>query len=184
MEELLDLYDRHGRPTGVTIPRGSGTPQAPEGMYWRVCDVWLVNRRGELLVQQRAMTKENWPGRWCESAGGAVRAGESAEDGCVRETLEEIGVRPDMNRGGMIFEYLGGHALHQVWLFHQDVPLSDLRLQAEEVADARYVTPVELRAMAAREEFIPLGYLDQFLTMLPVLLHAVGKDDDCDVKDL
>ena len=170
--ETLALYDREGKPLGKVVERGHGLPQVAEGEYWRVCDVWIVNSKGEILIQRRALTKPNFPGLWCESAGGAIQASETPEEGCLRETREEIGVTPDLDRGALAFVYTGKTSHHDVWVFRMDVPVESLTLQPEEVIDAKYVTPEELRRMARRGEFVPMGYLDQLLTALPILLSA------------
>lgn len=170
--ETLALYDRDGNPLGKVAERDGGLPRVAPGEYWWVCDVWIVNANGDILIQRRAMDRPNWPGYWCESAGGAIRADETHEQGCVRETLEEIGVRPDFERGGLAFVYTGKTAHHDVWVFKLDVPVESLTLQPEEVIDAKYVSPAELRRMARDGEFVSNGYLEQLLTMLPVLLSA------------
>ena len=118
MEELLDLFTAHGEPTGVTIRRGE---EAPAGMYWAVCDVWLTTPEGQVLIQRRADSKPNHPGQWCSSAGGAVQSGESPEAAALRETREEIGFTPDFRRGGKVFEFVGHKALHHVFVFCQPV---------------------------------------------------------------
>ena len=174
MEELLDLFTAGGRPTGVTIRRGES---APEGMYWAVCDVWLATPDGRVLIQRRADTRPNHPGQWCESAGGAVQSGETPESAALRETREEIGVTPDLRRGGKVFEYVGERALHHVFVFCQQVCPEQLTLQAEEVSDARLATRDEVLRMAREGSFVPKGYLRQLMDMLPVLLHAYGKEE-------
>ena len=174
MEELLDLFTAHGEPTGVTIRRGE---EAPAGMYWAVCDVWLTTPEGRVLIQRRADSKPNHPGQWCESAGGAVQSGESPEAAALRETREEIGFTPDFRRGGKVFEFVGHKALHHVFVFCQPVCLEQLTLQVEEVSDARLATPEEILRMAREGSFVPMGYLHQLMGMLPVLIHAYGKEE-------
>ena len=170
--ELLDLYDRDGHPLGKTVQRDHGLPRVGEGEYWRVCEVWLVNHQGELLIQRRSLDKPNWPGAWCESAGGAIRSGETPEEGMLRETMEEIGVKPDLHHGGLAFTYLGKTSHHDVWVFRMDVPVESLVLQPEEVIDARWVKPEELLQMEKDGTFVKHGYLAEFVRMLPVLMSA------------
>lgn len=176
--ETLALYDRHGEPLGLTLERRNGeAPRPPEGAYTWCCDIWLVNSHGEILIQRRSLSKSNWPGAWYESAGGSIQADETNEEGCKRETLEEIGVELDMNRGNLAFVYTGKTAHHDVWIFQMDVPVASLVFQPEEVIDAKYVTPDKLRRMVLDGEFVPCGYLEQLLQTLPILLSAYGKED-------
>lgn len=173
MEEYLPLYDRQGKPLGRELRRGD---PPPEGALWRVCDVWIVNDAGQLLIQRRADTRPTNPGKWA-CTGGAIHTGEDGEAGCLRETREELGFEPDRRRMHSLFEFVGQHAIHEVWLLRQNVSLDALHLQQEEVADARYATMEEILRMARQGEFVALGYLSQLAQMLPVLLHAYGKDD-------
>lgn len=172
LSEWLDLCDREGRPLGRGLLRGE---LPPPGAYWRVSDAWFVNSRGQLLLQRRALGKRAHAGLWA-CTGGGVRHGETPREGCVRECREEIGVTPDFRRGGLIMGYVGEHSYHDVYLFHQDVSEADLRLQPEEVTDARWFTPDETRELVRGGAFVPLGYVEQLLLMLPVL--SAGKDDE------
>jgi hypothetical protein len=83
--ELLNVYDASGRVTGVRMrheAKGSGEAVG-------AVNVLLVNRRGEVLLQQRPVDKENG-GLWDKSVGGHVSAGEDFDDTAVRETGEEL----------------------------------------------------------------------------------------------
>jgi len=173
MDEILDLYDRQGHPAGTLLRKAGQLPVAPEGTYWRVCDVWIVSSRGDILIQRRALTKPNAPGLWCESAGGAIQHGETREQGCAREVMEELGVKVNPDEGVLAFEYVGRTSIHDVWVFRRDIPREEMVLQPEEVIDARYVSPAELRAMVRSGEFIDLGYLPELLRMLPVLICSL-----------
>lgn len=164
MPEILDLYTRDGKPTGQTMLRGE---KIPEDLLHPVCNVWLVNAAGEVLIQRRSLRKPNWPGYWCCSAGGAVQHGEDPLTGALRETEEELGVTLDPALGRLLFVTPGRRALHQVWLFRQDVPVASLTLQASEVDDARYVSPAELeRLIRDGKEFVNVAYLDRLMTKL------------------
>lgn len=171
MKELLDLVDRHGKPLNLTITKGEA---APQDAYWRVCDAWFVDAQGRLLLQKRADAHTRFPGMW-SCTGGAVRSGETLAQGCIRECQEELGLTPDMNRGDMVMEFCASHSYHYIWLFQQNIPLDALHLQPEEVSQARWFTPDEVRALIRRGEFVPLGYAEQLLLMLPILC-ACGKE--------
>ena len=170
--EILALYDRDGNLLPQVLERGPVLPAVPEGMYRRVCDVWIARGNGDLLIQRRDLSKPNWPGAWCASAGGSIVAGETPEEGCVRETMEEIGVKPDFEHGGLAFIHTVKAAHHDVWVFRMDVPPESLTLQPGEVIDARYASPAEIRRMARNGEFVPYPYLEQLLDVMPILLSA------------
>lgn len=171
MKELLDLVDKHGKPLNLTIVKGD---PAPQDAYWRVCDAWFVDAQGRLLLQKRADAHLRFPGMWC-CTGGAVRSGETPAQGCIRECQEELGLTPDMNRGDMVMEFCASHSYHYIWLFRQNIPPEALCLQSGEVSQARWFTVEEVRGLIRRGEFVPLGYTEQLLMMLPILC-ACGKE--------
>lgn len=53
--------------------------------------VWIVNEKGEMLVQKRSSNDDNKPGSY-GITGGAVDKGESSLIAAVRETKEELGI--------------------------------------------------------------------------------------------
>ena len=59
----------------------------------RAVHVLLFNTRGELFLQQRSLTKDNWPGVWDSSSSGHLNAGEDYDACTLREVREELGVR-------------------------------------------------------------------------------------------
>ena len=167
MNELLCLCDGHGQTLPGSIARDA-LDARPEGTFGRVCDVWFADKQSRLLLQKRSMDKAVNPGLW-GCTGGCIRAGESPEEGCVRECVEELGIAPDMGRGGLIMGYCGRRVYHDVWLFRQDVAREELTLQPGEVDDAAWFTAEEIRAMLRRREAVSSGYVEQLLMMLPVL---------------
>lgn len=54
--------------------------------------VFVVNKKGEILIQQRAFTIEDRPGYFDASVGGQVKSGEGYKEAAIREVKEELGV--------------------------------------------------------------------------------------------
>lgn len=86
--ELLARVDRGDQPMDpidrATIHR--------ENLLHRAVHIFIVNRRGELLLQKRSYRKDKFPRRWDSSAAGHVNAGEAYRDCAIRELKEELGV--------------------------------------------------------------------------------------------
>lgn len=57
----------------------------------RIAHIYLFDKRGSLILQQRSFHKPLNGGTWMMSAGGHVRAGESYEEAAHRELIEELG---------------------------------------------------------------------------------------------
>ncbi len=93
MNEILDIVDEYGNPTGETADRET---VHRKGLLHRTAHVWLVRwteRRGlELLLQKRSRSKDSFPGCWDVSSAGHIPAGEEWIPSALRELREELGV--------------------------------------------------------------------------------------------
>jgi isopentenyl-diphosphate delta-isomerase type 1 len=58
----------------------------------RAFSVFLFNRQGELLIQQRALSKKTWPGVWSNSVCGHVMLHESTKAAAKRRLKYELGI--------------------------------------------------------------------------------------------
>ena len=91
-EEILEVLDEEGRPTGRVKPRAE---VHRDGDWHRAFHLWVLHPDGHVLLQRRASGKDLAPGKVDVSVAGHVRPGETLLD-MVREAEEEIGlvVRP------------------------------------------------------------------------------------------
>lgn len=140
MDELIDVRDEAGEPTGGVVWKSEAHRR---GLWHRCFHCWIFGVDvGEpyLLVQRRAATKDTWPGYVDITVGGHLAAGEEPLDG-LREVEEELGLRVDPGRLvplGMrrtkrrIPEGLD-REFQDVFLLRDDTQPGDLRLQKEEV---------------------------------------------------
>ena len=73
---------------------GTGTRKEAleRGIIRRIVRVFLFNSKGELLIQKRSL-KVPLPGKWDQSVGGHVDAGEDYLKAAQRELQEELGIR-------------------------------------------------------------------------------------------
>jgi 16S rRNA (adenine1518-N6/adenine1519-N6)-dimethyltransferase len=96
--EFLAVVDENDRPVKSmdrsTIHR--------EKQLHRAVHIFLVNRRGELLLQKRSYRKDRFPRRWDSSAAGHVDADESYQDCAIRELQEEVGVETVLEKLGKL----------------------------------------------------------------------------------
>lgn len=88
-EELFEIVDEHDKVIGLA-PRSlcHGHPE----LVHRVAHVLVFNRRGALLLQKRALSKDIQPGKWDTSVGGHLMPGEDYEQAARREYREELGI--------------------------------------------------------------------------------------------
>jgi isopentenyldiphosphate isomerase len=152
--EMIEVLAPDGAATGVTKPK----PDVHrDGDWHRAVHVWIIGSDGRLLVQRRALTKENNPGLWDVSCAGHVSAGEDIITAAIREAQEELGL--ELAPGELRYlttlpaqSVLNGGAyidreFHEIFVVRREVDPKKLVLQKEEVDDARIVTCEEFRSM-------------------------------------
>ena len=161
MAEIIDLYSVDREPTGLTAVRGEPLPQGTFRMVVHVC---IFNSRGEMLIQRRADDIVHWPSYWDVSIGGGARTGETSRNAAQREIQEELGLDIDFSDKRPVITVNFSDGFDDFYTIESDISLEDLRLQTEEVADARWATREEIETMIDDGSFIPyqkdlIGYL-------------------------
>ncbi len=157
--ELLDILHPDGSPTGKTKPKAE---VHRDGDWHLAAHVWISNGKGDLLLQRRALVKENDPGLWDISVAGHVSAGESARVSAVREVQEEIGLEITEEELTFLFRLREPRVLlegryidnewHEVFLLKKDVDTRELVLQESEVAAVAWVPVAELEERVAKRK--------------------------------
>lgn len=152
--ELLDLLDEKGRVKGVV--RRSEVHGNPSLRHPSV-HVFVVNSKGEFFLQKRSDYKKVQPGKWDTSVGGHIPAGESYEQGALRELEEELGVfMPDASRLEFRHDFIWKSDFEtehtRTFILRYDGPF---KLNPAEVSDGRFWTVEEIKKAYGRGVFTP-----------------------------
>jgi len=149
MREVFDIFDDKWNPTGEVADKDEAERM---GKWHKVVTAWIINPRGELLLQLRGSYVNKNPNVYDVSVAGHIRAGETVRHGAVREIKEELGL--DVNPDQLV-EITTGNSksshLYTVFLVRMDVPLEAFRLDPVEVAGVKYLHWRELAAMTPEE---------------------------------
>ena len=166
-QELFDLYDRDGRPTGIRKLR----PLVHhDGDWHRSFHCWVVTPDADdphIVLQRRSALKETWAGLWDVSVGGHYSAGESIEGG-IREIREELGlvttpeqlVHVGWRREEVFYpDGLIEREIQDVFFLLRELDLGDLRPEPSEVTEIAIISTTALRALASErsEREIAIG---------------------------
>lgn len=141
--EYWDVCDQTGKRSGQIRPEGAS--YSP-GEYHPAMEAWIVNSRGEILIQQRSARCEILPGVWGLTTG-RMLAGETTAQGCVREIREELGIRVSPEELRFLRRIPRGELLWDIYAVHKDETPGELILQKEEVAQVRWVSPACFRKL-------------------------------------
>ena len=148
MENVV-LVDREDREIGVMEKMEAHE----KGLLHRAFSVFLINEKGEILLQQRALHKYHSGGLWTNTCCSHPRPGESLEAATQRRLMEEMGIscemwslfsfiyRKDFSNG------LTEHELDHVFLGRFD---GEPVINREEVESWKYMHPDEINADIAQ----------------------------------
>lgn len=152
MEELFTIYNAQQQPTKKTGVRGI---PLKKGEYRMVVTVLLFNHQNELLIQQRSSNKNSFPNLWDFSASGQVLADEPVFKGAERELHEELGISINLADTPSRFVCSFEEGWDHYFFVQQDIDISQLKLQKEEVQHVAFVTQSEFDQLVESEDFIP-----------------------------
>ncbi|WP_297687729.1 NUDIX domain-containing protein [uncultured Anaerococcus sp.] len=158
--EILDLYDRYRRKTGKTYIRGD---VMPPNTYRLIVHVLIFDRDGKMLIQQRKAEK-TMGGLWDITCGGACQSGENTDQAASRELYEELGIAFNFRGSRPILTANFKYGFDDFYMIHKNVRLEDLRLQEEEVSDARWASYDEVIDLMKRGKFVK--YKKSFIDLL------------------
>ncbi|MCA1847567.1 MAG: NUDIX domain-containing protein [Actinobacteria bacterium] len=187
MDELLDVLDGLGRPTGGVAWKSEAHRR---GLWHRCSHCWVYGTDAGgpyLLVQRRAATKDTWPGRLDVTAAGHLRCGEEPLGGGLRELEEELGLRVAPGRliplGTRRIEQQipegCDREFHDVFLLLDPTPPEDLRLQEGEVEAVLRVGLEDAERLGAGDGALAVEYAEGGASTTRVgLSDFVPNEDD------
>ena len=156
-DERFDVVDEHDRVVGT---EARGVVHA-RGLRHRAVHLFVLNGRGELLLQKRSPWKDKHPGKWDSSAAGHVDSGEDYAHAARRELTEELGLDPERaplrEVGALPAGEATGWEFVRVYESHHDGPV---RWPAAEIEWAGYFPTATVQAWSEThpEDFAP-GFL-------------------------
>jgi len=95
---LIDVVSDDDRAV-ATIERGEALKR---GANFRTAHIFIVNERGDLLLQQLAEGRERHARRWGSSVAAYLHAGETYEEAAIRRLREELGLSLALHSVGKI----------------------------------------------------------------------------------
>lgn len=167
--EKWDILNAEGAPTGKTTLRGRCNLRA--GEYHLVVHIWVVSSRGEFLIQRRSDNKKLMPGEWA-ATGGAAISGEDSYTAANRELYEELGIPSNKHTLKKLARIKRRNSLLDIWLINTDISADRLRLQENEVAEAKWVSAGELKNMISNGDYHNYGkeYFDTVFEKIDEML--------------
>ncbi len=108
--DLIDMLSPSGLRTGEIHRLGK---------YHRAIHLYLFNSKGELLLQKRSLSVDNYLGVYSISVLGHVNAGEFSAASVRREIEEELGFDASGLKLDFLFSYFSGATLNATYIDRQ-----------------------------------------------------------------
>ena len=149
MEELFDVLNEKGEYTGKIETREKCHK---EGLWHKAVALFIINSKGQVLLQKRSSKKKMWPNMWDITGGGHVLAGEFGFQAIIREMKEELGIDLEKNDttfiGSAISTNIKGDIINnhfnEFYIVNKDVDESKLKLDPDEVSEVTWVEKNEI----------------------------------------
>ena len=149
MQELFDVLNERGEFAGRVEAREICHK---EGLWHKAVVVFIINSKGQVLLQKRSPYKKLWPNMWDITAGGHVLAGEFGFEAIIRECKEEIGVELEKNDltfiGSAISSNVKGDIVNnhfnEFYIANKEIDETKLKLQDEEVSEVKWIDKDEI----------------------------------------
>lgn len=160
--ELWDVYTKERIKTGRYHVRGE---KMPKGDYHLAVHVCILNSKNEMLIQRRQPFKHGWPNMWDLTVGGSAVAGDTSSQAAERELFEELGLKIDLSDTMPSFTITFPEGFDDFYIVKQEVEISELTLQQEEVQAVKWAEKEEILRMQEEGTFVPYWFLDRLFDL-------------------
>lgn len=148
-DDRIDVLNELGEFTGKTATREECHKK---GLWHRAVYAFIIDDKGNVLLQKRSSNKKLWPNMWDVTLGGHVDSGEFGRQALIREAKEELGLEINDND----IKYLVGSTsvdqkndiinkhYNECYLITKNIDISKIVLQKEEVSEVKYFSKEEI----------------------------------------
>ena len=165
IEEMLDVLDENGIPTGEILPRSEIHKR---GLWHRIIVVAIINEKNEILIQQRSHNKKKNPDMWDISVTGHLSAGQDSLMAATREISEEVSVSLGYSVEVKDFRFMISYRKEQILaedyidrqfydffvLRQAGLNENNIRFQTSEVQAIKFVSINELNLMREQKTIV------------------------------
>ncbi len=167
-KEYFDLLDENGNKTGKIKLR---TEVHRDGDWHKAVHIWIINNKGDILLQRRCATKDSNPNMLDISSAGHLSAGDDSLTGAIRELKEELNL--DVNKEELQFiktlkrssKYTStfiNNEFDDLYILRTDKTINDMKFQEEEISEIFFVSYKKFKEMVKNKQPDLLRHDEEF----------------------
>ena len=150
--ELIEVLDKNGNSTGEILERDEVHKR---NLLHNEIAVFLINDKGETLLQKRSGNKKHNPNKWAICAG-HVEAYESLENTVIREAKEELGIDIPIKELKTFVEKetkirKNNSCITNYFYYKTNMELHEFIIQKEELIEVKWVSIEDIIKMLEEE---------------------------------
>jgi len=167
-KEYFDLLDENGNKTGKTKLRSE---VHRDGDWHKAVHIWIINNKGDVLLQRRCATKDSNPNMLDISCAGHLSAGDNSLDGAIRELKEELDldVRPEelqfiktLKRSSKYTATFINNEFDDLYILRTNKTVDEMNFQKEEISEMFFVSYKEFKNMVMNRQPDLLRHDEEF----------------------
>ncbi len=165
-EELLFCVDENNNPIE---PKPRSIVHST-GIWHRVCNIWIINNKNEILCQKRSLLKDNDPGLWNSFVGGHQAQNINAEEQSIIELKEELGLNINSFELRKLFIYKLNEAKEfiSVFILKWNGDINKLKLEPDEIDEVKWFSVKDFKKQIKEnmENWSVMGYESKFFELV------------------
>ena len=167
-KEYFDILDENGNKTGKTKLRSE---VHRDGDWHKAVHIWIINDKGDILLQRRCATKDSDPNMLDISSAGHLSAGDSSLDGAIRELKEELNldVKPNelqfiktLKRSSKYTSTFLNNEFDDLYILRTNKTIDEMSFQKEEISEILYVSYKDFKNMVRNRQPDLLRHDEEF----------------------
>lgn len=157
-KEYFDLLDENGNKTGKIKLR---TEVHRDGDWHKAVHIWIINNKGDVLLQRRCATKDSNPNMLDISSAGHLSAGDDSLTGAIRELKEELNLDVSkeelqfiktLKRSSKYTSTFINNEFDDLYILRTDKTLNDMEFQEDEISEIFFVPYKQFKEMVNNKQ--------------------------------
>lgn len=167
-KEYFDVLDENGNKTGETKLRNE---VHRDGDWHKAVHIWIINDKGDILLQRRCATKDSNPNMLDISCAGHLVAGDDSLTGAIRELKEELNIeiKPSdlrliktIKRSSKYTSTFINNEFDDLYILRTTKKIEDMKYQEEEISEIFFVPYKEFKNMVNNRQPDLLRHDEEF----------------------